>query len=454
MVLAHILQRHKVPTIVLESRDPEEIYRTGRAGLFDHTTYQIVKQYDLSKRIDSEHWSKEPGGKHRSCLFTNNGRAVEWSSPEVIERDLGGMDGYFFNSCYPQIELVWDMHEKANEDGLEIWWHATVDEISGWEPRSPEPSVKLRGRSADGAAFELLADFVVGCGGYQDPVRKAMMASGLGKERAVDWGPSTMGIFADAVPSTNQVIYGYHADGMAAHVIRTNTRSRYYIELPLGEEDEALWPDERVWKTLAERLARPGWTLNTGKITSKQIFRTQHLVVETMGLGRACVAGDAAHSRPYLGARGANAAIHDAYTLAELLVQAYDGGDGSKASLAEEYSRRRLPCIYETARFTHDFYRMCFANASTDMDRFYQGMGNTALDWIQESMEAKHPDEVNMLARWFAYCYCQPCVLPEDAGLEWLKITPAGNGVNRLRNRQSSSSEASKPPTQTPRSCL
>lgn len=45
-----------------------------------------------------------------------------------------------------------------------------------------------------------------------------------------------------------------------------------------------------------------------------------------MNIGKACLAGDAAHPRPYLGARGANNAVQDACVLAELLVNAHKEG--------------------------------------------------------------------------------------------------------------------------------
>jgi 2-polyprenyl-6-methoxyphenol hydroxylase-like FAD-dependent oxidoreductase len=554
--------------VLEKARTPEEIYRTGRAGLFDHTSYSIVKQYGLSNRIDSPEWLAPPNGRHRSCVFSSvesnpqieqavdtvdggfnakgssdflakegfHRTAVEWRPPEVIERDFPNSESEkhsFFNPLYPQTELVLDMHKKAQQLGIDIRWGVEVQEVLNWEPNGAVSKIDVSGpesdemedgviAAADAAggngtgfdgksgptsryayqnvvikarqvstpdgtplddgsqvSFTLTASFVVGCAGYHDPVRKAMKTSstGLYKEEAVDWGAVTMGIFADAKPSTTKIIYGYHPEGMAAHMIRTNEKSRYYIELPQSDVEaaekaggssraeqqkvlEAIWADERkVWDTLKKRLGLPD--LHTGPITSKQFFRTQHFVVETMNLGRACVAGDAAHSRPYLGARGANNAIQDAYVLAELIVKSYHQSSDSDTNFSETdlslYAKRRLPCIWESARFTHDFYRMCFAaDTSSKQGRFYQKMGRPILESLRESMEImerekKHTveneeegtnfganpvddDEIDMTARWFAYCYVQPCVLPEDASInDWLQINPAGKGVNKVR---------------------
>lgn len=275
-------------------------------------------------------------------------------------------------------------------------------------------------------------------------------------EHAVDWGPITLGLFADSIPSTDKIIYGFHPDGMAAHMIRTKDKSRYYLEvesdLSIRSKDDTtdthkaqvarlqeIWTDDKIWKTLIERLGIPD--LDTGKITSKQFFRTQHFIVESMNIGRACVAGDAAHSRPYLGARGANNAMQDSYVLAEILVKAFkdENTDFLKADLSG-YSKQRVHCNWESAKFTYEFYRICFGTqGESQQDSFQQAMANPIFEQLEISMAMLRngepgPKNMHFLAKWMAYCYVQPCVKASSVD-EWFDIKPAGLGVRKIKSK-------------------
>jgi len=184
---------------------------------------------------------------------------------------------------------------------------------------------------------------------------------------------------------------------------------------------------------MKKRLGIPD--LDTGKITSKAFFRTQHYVVESMNIGRACLAGDAAHSRPYLGARGANNAVQDAYVLAELLVNAHNQGASNfhNADLSS-YAEQRVPCLYESAKFTFDFYKMCF-RAKKENDVFLQAITQPIFDNLWESMEKinrGNMEPLDILSKWFSYCYVQPCSQAKSVD-EWFDIKPAGKGIRQVK---------------------
>ena len=465
MSLAHILHRHEIPCVVFDRNSKQHIYETGRAGLFDHTAAMIVEQYDLSDRINSERWLASPMGRHKSCKLSmveadGSKRVVEWGPVKMIEMDLeerGQEIIDMWNPLYPQTELVLDMHNKAEKVGLEIKFRCQVEEVSGWEPGSTGPiEVKYVNRDTE-EVDTIKASYVVGCGAYHDPVRKAMKVKtpDLFKESAVDWGPITLGIFADSIPSTDKIIYGFHPDGMGAHMIRTEDLSRYYLEVESDISEEASskdydtdnhkrqverlekeWTDEKIWTALKTRLGIPD--LDTGKITSKAFFRTQHYVVESMNIGRAFVSGDACHSRPYLGARGANNAFQDSYVLAEIMVKASKNGkDAFLNADFSSYAPTRVPVLYESAKFTYDFYRMCFGDQSGNgKDGFQQAMTKPIFDDLWDSMQeinsGKKDVTLNVLSKWFSYCYVQPCNKPKSID-EWIDMTPAGKGVRKMK---------------------
>jgi 2-polyprenyl-6-methoxyphenol hydroxylase-like FAD-dependent oxidoreductase len=66
---------------------------------------------------------------------------------------------------------------------------------------------------------------------------------------------------ADVAPRHEELIYANHERGFALALMRSKTRSRYYIDVPLTEELED-WPDERLWDELGVRLG-PKAALNS-----------------------------------------------------------------------------------------------------------------------------------------------------------------------------------------------
>ena len=65
-----------------------------------------------------------------------------------------------------------------------------------------------------------------------------------------------LGILADVPPCNEELIYSNHERGFALASMRSHTRSRYYVQVPLDTKLED-WPDERLWDELAVRLGPP-----------------------------------------------------------------------------------------------------------------------------------------------------------------------------------------------------
>ena len=111
------------------------------------------------------------------------------------------------------------------------------------------PYISCRG---DGADQRIDARFVAGCDGSDSPSRKAIPASVAREfERVYPFG--WLGILADVPPYNHELIFVNHERGFALISMRSETRSRYYIDVPLTERVED-WSDDRVWDELAIRL--------------------------------------------------------------------------------------------------------------------------------------------------------------------------------------------------------
>jgi p-hydroxybenzoate 3-monooxygenase len=140
-----------------------------------------------------------------------------------------------------------------------------------------------------------------------------------------------------------------HQLGFALCSMRSQARSRYYIQCSLAEDVDA-WPDERFWDELKLRLddeARD--RIVTGESLEKSIAPLRSFVAEPMRFGRLLLAGDASHIVPPTGAKGLNLAASDVRYLVQGLAEHYR--EKSSAGL-DHYSERALARVWKAERFS------------------------------------------------------------------------------------------------------
>ena len=126
-----------------------------------------------------------------------------------------------------------------------------------------------------------------------------------------------LGVLAEVPPCCDSVVYAKHPRGFALASMRSPTRSRYYIDVPLTEKIED-WPDERIWDELAVRLGpEAAARITRGPSIEKSIAPLRSFVFEPMRHGSLMLCGDAAHIVPPTGAKGLNLAMSDVAALAD-----------------------------------------------------------------------------------------------------------------------------------------
>ncbi|MCP2937032.1 FAD-dependent monooxygenase, partial [Salmonella enterica subsp. enterica serovar Typhimurium] len=80
--------------------------------------------------------------------------------------------------------------------------------------------------------------------------------------------------------------------------MRSNTRSRYYVQCPLDDKVEA-WSDDRFWDELRRRVDAPtAEAIVTGPSFEKSIAPLRSFVAEPLRFGRLFLVGDSAHIVP------------------------------------------------------------------------------------------------------------------------------------------------------------
>ncbi len=232
LLLGHSLRAEGIDCIVLERSTGDYVLGRIRAGVLESVTVDLMARLGLDARLKAE------GLIHEGFNLTDGER--------LIRIDIADLTGKHV-VVYGQTELTRDLMVAAGERGLDIIYEAA--DVALHDVESDAPFVTFQ---KDGEAQRVDCRFIIGCDGFYGPSRKAIPATvGQSYEKVYPFG--WLGILADVSPCNHELIYANHARGFALASMRSETRSRYYIDVPLTEKIED-WPDERLWDELATRL--------------------------------------------------------------------------------------------------------------------------------------------------------------------------------------------------------
>ena len=364
LLLSQLLYRAGIESVVIERRDRAYVEGRIRAGVLEQTTVELLERAGVAVRLHAE------GLPHDGFSLALDGR--------LFRIDLAGLTGGRRVTVYGQTEVTKDLIEAAEVRGTPILWDCEDVVLHGLEDERAYVTFTQAGE-----ARRVECDYIGGCDGSYG-VSRTVIPEGLrrGYERVYPFG--WLGILAEVPPCDHELIYSNHERGFALASMRSNTRSRYYIQCPLDERLED-WPDERIWDELAVRLGPAAAAAMTrGPSIEKSIAPLRSFVSEPMRHGRLFLAGDAAHIVPPTGAKGLNLAASDVALLSEGLIDFYC--DGSTASL-DDYSARALARVWKAERFSWWFTGL--THRFPDMDTFARKMQVAELEYIFGSKAAQ-----------------------------------------------------------------
>jgi p-hydroxybenzoate 3-monooxygenase len=303
-MLARLLERAGIESVVLEDRTREYVEQRIRAGVLEQGTVELLREAGVSERLDRE------GIVHGGIHLQFDGERHHVPLAELA----GGRPIVI----YGQTELVKDLIEARLASGLPL--HFEVSDVRVEEFETERPRVRF---VHGGETGELECDVIAGCDGFHGISRPSIPAgvvSVFEREYPFAW----LGILAAVAPSIDELVYAHHERGFALLSLRSPQLSRYYVQCdPADEPDD--WPDDRIWAELRARTALDGWALEGGPILEKSVTGMRSFVAEPMRYGRLFLVGDAAHIVPPTGAKGLNLAVADARGLAEALIDWYAG---------------------------------------------------------------------------------------------------------------------------------
>ncbi|HEX7263525.1 MAG TPA: 4-hydroxybenzoate 3-monooxygenase [Candidatus Dormibacteraeota bacterium] len=334
LLLAQLLHRAGIESVVFENRSRDYIERRVRAGVLEPGAAQLLRDAGVGARLDRE------GLEHDGIHLRFDGESHRIDFKELTGR------GIF---VYGQQEVVKDLIQARIDAKAPILFEARVREIRDID--EDHPSVVF---SQGGHDERFECDYVVACDGSHGIGRTAMLARGaVPYER--NYPHAWLGILAATPPAADELIYAYHQGGFALHSMRTPSVSRLYLQVPSNEILDT-WPDERIWAELRLRLGEP--SLEAGEILDVGITAMTSLVIEPMQSGRLFLAGDAAHIVPPTGAKGMNLALADATVLAAALTKRIkDGRSEPLNSYSSDCSSRVWRAQYFSSFMTQLLHR-------------------------------------------------------------------------------------------------
>jgi p-hydroxybenzoate 3-monooxygenase len=361
LMLAHLLDRAGISSIVIEDRSRAYCEARVRAGLIENWATDMMIATGLGERLQRERMV------HNGISLAFGGALHYIDFHKLVGKRV---------SIYGQQEVVKDLIAKRLADGGQVLFEVSDVRVSGFDGNAPRIAFKHAGK-----AQEIECDFIGGCDGFHGVCRDSI-APGVLTHYDRDYPFGWLGILARAKPVDDELIYGYHPRGFSLFSMRGPQTVRYYLQCDPDENIEN-WPDERIWDELDTRL---GGTRvpERGPLIEKGITPMRSFVAEPMQRGRLFLAGDAAHIVPPTGAKGMNLAFADVTVLSRALAEFYRSG---AEALLESYSRTALLRVWKAQRFSWWMTRLLHLSPEeTPFDRKRQ---LAELEYLASSEAAK-----------------------------------------------------------------
>lgn len=329
LLLGQLLHNAGIDNIILERVTPDYVLGRIRAGVLEEGFVSMIREAGVAERMDRE--GLPHGGFH--IAFNGEMRRVD------LNKHTNGKQVV----VYGQTEITADLMAARKACGA-----ASVYEVANvtiHDATTESPYVLYE---KDGEQQRIDCDYVAGCDGFHGVSRKTI-PDDIRKEYEKIYPVGWLGILSDTPPIDDELIYGLSERGFFLCSMRSQTRSRYYVDVNLDEKVED-WSDERFWGELRNRLPEHiRDDLVTGPSLEKSIAPLRSFVCEPMQYGRLFLVGDAAHIVPPTGAKGLNLASSDVNYLYRIMLKVYKE---NRPEAIEQYSSLCLRRIWHAERFS------------------------------------------------------------------------------------------------------
>lgn len=328
LLLGQLLSKQGIDNIILERVTPDYVLSRIRAGVLEQGFAEMLREAGAGERMDRE------GEIHDGVEIAVDGKRTHIDFKKLTGKSV---------IVYGQTELTRDLME-AREKSNQISYYEAGN-VTPHDMESERPFVSFE---HEGKKHKIQCDYIAGCDGYHGISRKSIPKEQISEYEEVYPG-GWLGLLSDTPPVNPELVYVRHERGFALCSMRSQSRSRYYIQVGPDEVVED-WSDERFWQELKRRIPDElAKKLITGPSIEKSIAPMRSFVAEPMQYGRLFLLGDAAHIVPPTGAKGLNTAASDVQALYSILTRVYKEG---REDLIEKYSQTCLRRVWNGQRFS------------------------------------------------------------------------------------------------------
>jgi p-hydroxybenzoate 3-monooxygenase len=363
LLLAQLLHRHNIESVVLERKTKDYVLSRIRAGVLEQGLVKLMEEAGCADRLHAE------GYEHDGTLLSYG--------DEMFRIDFTEHTGTPV-IVYGQTEVTRDLYAAREKAGGLIEFN--VDDVVIHGADSDTPYVTYR---VDGEDRRLDCDFIAGCDGFHGVSRQTIPLD-VRREYEKVYPFGWLGILSETPPVNHELIYANSPRGFALCSMRNENLSRYYIQCSLSDKPED-WTDEAFWQELKRRIpADQAARLVTGPSIEKSIAPLRSFVTEPMRWGRLFLCGDAAHIVPPTGAKGLNTAASDVHYLYHGLTDYY--ARGSTEGI-DRYSEKALARVWKAERFSWWFSSMM--HRYPDQSEFDLKMQVADLEFLRSNKAAQ-----------------------------------------------------------------
>ena len=210
LLLAHLLGRDGIGSVVVERRSREHLERRVRAGVLEQGTTDLLDAAGVGARMRRE------GMVHHGIelRFGGDGHRIDFAA-------LTGGHGI---TVYGQQEVVKDLlAAREAAGGLPLF---ECEDVEPAGLNGDRPAIRF---THAGERHELQCEIVAGCDGSHGVCLPSAPDGALvayEREYPFAW----LGILAEVAPSTEELIYARHERGFALHSMRSPVLSRFYLQ--------------------------------------------------------------------------------------------------------------------------------------------------------------------------------------------------------------------------------
>jgi len=324
LVAANIFADAGISVAVFEAE--AELPTTLRASTFQPSTLDYLDRFGISEKLIDQ-GLVAPRMQYRD--------RQGW----MVELDFGSISQDTHHPYRVQCEQY--KLTKLLADRLQQFAHANIHfstQVSAVKQSSVGVSVSLKSPQGNDIIH---GDWLIGADGGRSQVREAL---GI-KLGGFTWPErflvaSTPFDFPSVIPNLCEV--SYFADPQEwFFLLYVSGLWRVMIPIDANENDSDALSDTSIQKRLQRVFQKTG----DYEIRHRTIYNVHQRVADRYRDGRAFIAGDAAHLNNPLGGMGMNGGIHDAFTLADLLVQVQQGQ--IPVSQLDLYEQKRRPIALE-----------------------------------------------------------------------------------------------------------